>query len=136
MSNWSHVAGIIRVDDIQCLYEDNFNVSNVIKAFLGKEIDFDSPEELWEEYDKNPDNFMPSGSEGSLNSCIYVNPDKSCMAAYVVSVFGDLRDHDDLNSIVEWFKDKVSVLDEVFFSVRNAVIIVEDDHNGIREWHK
>lgn len=136
MSNWSHVAGIIRVDDIQCLYKDDFNVSNIIKAFIGKEIDLDSPEELWEEYDNNPDDFMPSGSEGSLNSCIHVNPDKSCMAAYVVSVFGDLRDHDDPDGIVEWFKNKVSGLDEVFYGVRNAVILVNNEYNGIREWHK
>ena len=126
MSNWTHVAGIIRVD--------GFRVSTGTEpdwdSILGKELQYEDDNKIWIEAENHPELFMPLGSEGSLTKTIWANPDKSCIAAYTVSIFGDLRDHDDPDAIIKWFKDKCSKL-----FVRQASIEVKNERNGIRTWH-
>lgn len=123
MSNWTHVAGIARIDGIM----PNGDTDAFAKHF-GKEC-------LWEDGDfddafKHPDDYLPMGSEGSLHMSVWVNPDPHCLAAYTVSIFGDLRDHHDPDEIVEWFKKKLEGL-----WVRNACIVVENERSGRRCWN-
>lgn len=120
MSVWTHIAGIIRVDDIRFTDEiPNFDI------IFGKEWTFD---DLWnstpvyDDFETNPETFMPSGSEGSLTKSVWVNPDRSEMGAYTISIFGDLRDYDTPEKIVEWFKERCN---EVW--VRQAIISVETE---------
>lgn len=61
------------------------------------------------------------GSEGSLRSQLWVNPDKHAMAAYTLMIFGDMRDYDTPQEIIDWFKKKVFGIP----LVRQAVITVE-----------
>lgn len=120
MSNWTHVAGIIRIDAIRCMEEKiDFD------ALIGKEYDWESCHDTW----INPEEYMPMGSEGSLDKHIWINPDKSCVAAYTVSIFGDLRDHDDPQEIIDWFK---SICNKCW--VRNATIVAENERNGTLSW--
>lgn len=121
MSNWTHVAGIIRIDEIRFKPDDVIDFDECI----GKELRFDDPIELWKEADEHPEKFMPLGSEGSLQKHVWINPDVSHLAAYTVSVFGDLRDHDDVQGIIDWFKGLCSK-----FCVRNAVITVDNEWFG------
>ena len=124
MSNWTHVAGIIRVDSIRFLYGDiDFDKE------IGKECTWDSEDEVWKEFEEYPERFMPAGSEGTLRKVVWDNPNKSSMAAYTISIFGDLRDHDSPDEIVEWFKD---ICEE--FDVRNATITVYNELYGKRAW--
>lgn len=53
---------------------------------------------------------------------VWTNPDKQALSAYTVSIFGDLRDDDDPDAIVEWFKYKCRKLD-----VRQACITVNNE---------
>lgn len=105
MSNWTHVAGIIRIDDLG-------------KCFGGKPLNFAKIIEP-----------LPSGSEGSLKMAIWKNPDKSCAFSYVVSIFGDLRDHHSADEIVEWFKETCTKL-----AVRDAAITAQNEWNGTVNW--
>ena len=116
MSNWTHVAGIIRVDGIAKLDFDEV---------IGKECLWESPEEVWDDAEENPDKYLPMGSEGSLQKSIWENPDKECLASHTVSIFGDLRDHHSTSDIIEWFKEKCKSL-----WVRNAVITVQNEYYG------
>lgn len=116
MSNWTHVAGIIRVDGMA---EQDFD------EIIGKECLWGSPSEVWEDVRKNPNKYLPMGSEGSLHKSIWENPDKSCLASYTISIFGDLRDHYSTTEIIEWFKSKCKEL-----WVRNAVITVYNELYG------
>lgn len=116
MSNWTHVAGIIRVDGMA---EQDFD------EIIGKECLWGSPREVWEDVEANPDKYLPMGSEGSLHKSIWENPDKDCLAAYTISIFGDLRDHYSTSEIIEWFKSKCKEL-----WVRNAVITVYNELYG------
>lgn len=127
MSNWTHVAGIIRVDGLRCL-DDVLGEPN-FDEIIGKECLWESPKEVWDDADDNPDKYLPMGSEGSLQKSIWINPDKDCMDSYTISIFGDLRNHDNVKEIIDWFKEKCKKL-----WVRNAVITVENEWYGIETW--
>ena len=121
MSNWTHVAGIIRVNAFR--FDDN--ITKDFDKIIGKECLWDSPTEVWDDADDNPDKYLPMGSEGSLQKSIWINPDKHSMDSYTISIFGDLRDHDNVKEIIDWFKEKCKQL-----WVRNAVITVENEYYG------
>ena len=127
MSNWTHVAGVIRVDGLRCL-DDVLGEPN-FDEIIGKECLWDSPTEVWHDADDNPDKYLPMGSEGSLQKSIWINPDKQSMDSYTISIFGDLRDHDNVKEIIDWFKEKCKKL-----WVRNAVITVENEWYGTETW--
>ncbi len=113
MSIWTHVAAVIRVDCFRYPNEDRFNFDN----FVGKEIHFKDDEEKWDYAEEHKDEFMPFGSEGGLTKVIWENPDKNAVPSYTITIFGDLRDYNELDEIIEWFK---RVCDK--FHIRQACI--------------
>ena len=121
MSVWTHVAGVVRIDAIR------FDPNDIpdFDSIFGKEWTFD---DMWDdthvytEFEENPNMFMPSGSEGSLQKSAWINPDRNCIASYVVTIFGDLRDYDTPNEIIEWFKECCEKV-----SVRQAIITVKTE---------
>ena len=115
MSQWTHVAGIVRIDDFP--FTKNTDWLN----HFGKELHFDSPGSDWKDAHEHPENYLPLGSEGSLQSSLWKNPDSHHLAAYAIMIFGDLRDYDTPQEIIVWFKKKVSDIP----MVRQAVISVE-----------
>jgi hypothetical protein len=124
MSNWTHVAGVVRIDNIEHLC-GKLNFSNV----FGKECLWDSSELTWNDASNNPEKYLPMGSEGSLQMSVWENPDKHCASAYVVNIFGDLRDHDNPQEIIDWFKSRIQNL-----WIRQAVITVDNEWNGTLTW--
>ena len=80
---------------------------------------------MWDDAADNADKYLPMGSDGSLQESIWINPDKHSMDSYTISIFGDLRDHDNVKEIIDWFKEKCKKL-----WVRNAVITVENEYYG------
>lgn len=117
MSNWTHVAAIFRIDS----FSHNLNFTEI----FGKELNYNDPMDKWEEAEVHPEQFLPLGSEGSLNMSVWENPNASCVASYTVSVFGDLRSHDSIDEIIKWF-DKHC--DAVW--IRQAVITVYNEYYG------
>lgn len=114
MSAWTHVAAVFRIDGIR----DKKNIGPLGNVkwdkITGRTIyDCDwltedtyekrRMKDDWDAYSKHPNRFVPTGSEGSLQRLVWINPDKSSMAAYTVTVFGDLRDYDDHEAIHKWF---------------------------------
>jgi hypothetical protein len=126
MSNWTHVAGIIRVDRIRV---DDDAEELDFDEILGKECLSDSSRKVWDDALKNPDKYMPMGSEGSLQKNVWVNPNKGHVDSYTVSIFGDLRDHDNISEIIDWFIEKCNLL-----WVRSAVITVENEWYGTKTY--
>ena len=120
MSNWTHVAAIFRVDYCH-LYDHKPDFSKI----FGQELDYYSAREIFFEADKHPEKFLPFGSEGSLKMSVWENPDRYCLAAYTVSVFGDLRDHYSIEEIMNWFDEKCKLI-----SIRQAVITVSNEYYG------
>ena len=100
------------------------------KIVLINDIRFKSRRGIdWNEVEQDPDSFLPFGSEGSLKMDVIINPNLSSVAAYVVVIWGDLRDHDDTDAIVKWFKGKLKDL-----YVRQACITVSNEQNGQKFW--
>lgn len=130
MSVWTHVAAVFRIDSpkvgmdgprINGYVEPKWDKITGRAIYNGGWLTEDSYEKQrmrrdWDDYHENPEQFMPTGSEGSLQRLVWVNPDRSCAARYTVTVFGDLRDYDDHEAIHEWF---VGVCKKCF--IRQAV---------------
>lgn len=126
MSNWTHVAGVIRVDYMK--WDDIPELD--FDELLGKECLWDSGYEVFEDSDKHPELYLPMGSEGSLQKSVWVDPDDSHIPRYTVSIFGDLRDHDSCDEIIEWFKNKCKLIG----SVRQATITVDNEYYGTKSY--
>lgn len=123
MSNWTHVAAIFRIDSMRL---KSYPRPNFTKIF-GKELNYYDAEEVWDDAEAKPKEFLPYGSEGSLTMSVWENPNRSSVAAYTVSIFGDLRDHNDVGEIIRWFDEKCEMLD-----IRQAVITVDNERYGMR----
>lgn len=118
MSYWTHVAAIFRVDCIRAIMpEPDFD------ELFGRECLWESPEETWDDTTEHPDRYLPMGSEGSLEKSVWINPDRSYMASYTVSVFGDLRDVSEPDGIERWFRDCCSKV-----WIRQAVCQIECEY--------
>ena len=122
MSVWTHVAGIIRVDSFREL-EGDLDFTEI----FGKELKY--ADSNFSDAYNHTDKYLPFGSEGSLKITIWDNPDKFQMAAYPVSIFGDLRDYDEPEKIIGWFKDKCSKL-----LIRDAVITARSSDSEPITW--
>lgn len=125
MSNWTHVAAIARIDHILCFSPEELD----FEKLFGKTVNYGSPYELFVEALEHPDSFLPYGSEGSLEMSVWTNPSPEDVTRYTVSIFGDLRDHDDPESVVRWFRKKLKWL-----LVRQASIIAQNERNGTASW--
>lgn len=114
MSTWTHVAAIFRIDAVKGFLGPQSK--DDIKMVLGPIARFNGLEEDWDACT------LPLGSEGSLEYDIWENENHHMIDAFTVSVFGDLRDYYETESIEEWFNSLCSK-----FMVRQAVCIAETE---------
>ena len=103
MSIWTHVAAIIRIDNLGINPPD-----------IGTKASWETfSEEKWREVLSLSDDecdaecykiksTRPCGSEGSLDASLWVNPNKGRMPNYMVTIWGDLRDYKDFDEIIEY----------------------------------
>lgn len=121
MSIWTHAAGIIRIDHLRSLdIRPTPDFDNIFKKFIYTDnLDISELRKAAEECN------MPTGSEGSLDYKVIENPNENDICAYIVVIFGDLRDFgkDDVNKIKEWWKDTLSKFD----MVRQAVLQIQPE---------
>lgn len=94
MSKWTHVSGVIRIDDFSFISRRKRNTSKTVEKIIG-------PMCLFEKW--NNDSKLPTGSEGSIAYKVIQDKDESSLARFTVVFYGDLRDYDDLQEIKEWF---------------------------------
>lgn len=125
MSNWTHVAAVVRIDSLR-LYDDEPNFAD----HFGHEVKWEDDMSVWDDAERNPEKYLPMGSEGSLQMSVWINPNRSHLDAYTVTIFGDLRDHDSPDSIIQWFRRKCENI-----MVRNATIEVANELNGVKTWN-
>ena len=111
MSQWTHIAGTIRIDCV-----DHEEVKEQIHNVLGQ---------TWQYGDNvDPDTeYVPYGSEGSIQYTITENPDEYSITAFVVTFYGDLRDYDNDAKIIAWFE---KVCDA--FYIRQATITIDVEY--------
>ena len=114
MSQWTHVCGCIRYDALR-MAGMPYNTLCEIKKLVGNQVTFDDPKDKWDACN------VPCGSEGSIQFVFWSNPHLTSLAAFTVSVFGDLRDFgkEDVPKIKEWFE---RITKGKGIIVRNAIL--------------
>ena len=89
MSVWTHVCGSIRFDGIAGLTPE---------PDCGIPYTFDDDEVQWSKCN------IPCGSEGSLTISVWNNPYESSLASKTISIFGDLREYQNEQEIIDYFE--------------------------------
>lgn len=118
MSIWTHVAAIIRIDSIKG-FDIGPQSKEELEKVLGPVAEFDGTDEEWNACT------LPCGSEGSLQYVIWENEDEHCVSAFTVSVFGDLRNYDETESIEKWFNEFCGKFSGL---IRQAVCLAEVEY--------
>jgi len=116
MSQWTHLAGIIRLDNLGAgmvrlpTARKNEKIKQAVVKALGNTCDYDSLEAAWQCCT------VPSGSEGSLQYKVLPNSDSdedihALSWGYAV-IWADLRDRgsEDVPEIEKWFQDSLAKL--------------------------
>jgi hypothetical protein len=112
MSQWTHVAGCIRIDHfIGDLNPDVFR--NDIKKSFGNTCDFYDNRSVWDCCN------VPCGSEGSIQYDMSEISDDS-LEWGLIYIWGDLRDYTDYQEIYRWIKKSCEP-----FIVRQCAVEVE-----------
>lgn len=116
MSIWTHVSAILRIDDMS-VYGDN--PTNWSKVFI---------ESTYGHWNENCN--LPKGSEGSLNVNISAIEEEGIEYMKTVSIFGDLRDYEDILGIRDWW---VNIRDQLpkDCDIRQGILLA-DCENGKR----
>jgi hypothetical protein len=127
MSVWTHVAATARIDWLYPIFEEELD----FEKLFGKTCRYDSPHEVWQDWDAHPESYLPGGSEGTLEMNVWTSPDPCMAARYTVTIFGDLRDYDDADGIVQWFRE---IIERKDIGVRQAVITAETEFDDIVSW--
>lgn len=104
MSVWTHVLGSIRFDGLS-------GIDPVPDC--GKTCTWEDDETAWNECN------VPCGSEGSLIISMWESPPDSGRDTYVATIFGDLRDYDDDQSIIDYFNNITNgrSINQAFFTI-------------------
>ena len=142
MSEWTHVAGMIRVDSMCYEHEKDARwlelnrKENILEEILGpvlvwKEDDHELKE--WKRISKVCK--LPRGSEGSIQYKIITNFDTESVTAFDIAIWGDLRSFgvDETHNIQRWFYNLCSELEENkdFTCVRMGVIYLTGSAGNI-----
>ena len=143
MSQWTHVAGVIRIDGFPFLAGLTPKQEEAqIRKMIGNTCDFEDGDEKWEACT------VPCGSEGSIQYGFCHSPQDeveqvgvvrvqcASIVRSVVAIWGDLRDFSDREKIVEWFKTVLAQFNKDnpentgSFSIRDALLTIQIEYKG------
>jgi len=110
MRIWTHINASIRLD--------NTHFDEKYKPNLGPSTD-----SIYENGDKEYDGIIPCGSEGSLKYNIWYGKGEGNVADCTVSIFGDLRDYDNVEEILNYFTNITKGK-----SVRSGILEIDLPH--------
>ena len=117
MSQWTHVCGCIRIDSL-----NHKTMKDLIRNAMGETLYYSSSMLKWEEAEEHPERYTPMGSEGGIEYDIWENPNHNHLDAYVVTIWGDLRDYNDVQEIADWFN---KIIYNSNFLIRDAVLSID-----------
>lgn len=121
MSSWIHVSGVFNIDGVRNLTDEERKMSfeKLMDVKLGKEVSFD---DIWlheTEIESHTEEYLPLGSEGSLQKSICFDNVVDSINIGAITIFGNLRDRYNVDEYIEWFKKKCEL-----FWIRQAVVTV------------
>lgn len=117
MSVWTHVNGVVRLNDYSFLSSKR-NTRKDVEKIIG-------PMCLFHNWNKNTK--LPLGSEGSVEYKVIQSTEESNLARFNIIFWGDLRDYDDLNEIIQWFNNLKKEIEskDTFMQYRDAILSCE-----------
>lgn len=107
MSQWTHVAGVVRVDSPWGIILQPDRTQELLLKIFSK---------------------TPSGSEGPAHVGVTKTRAYNSMSWGYVSITGDLRDFEDARGIVDWFERCLARLEEAKLMVRDAVLSIDIEY--------
>ena len=127
MSQWTHIAGIVRIDAIM---QDHTTVKPHVKECFGNTVSFDDKSEVWDKCT------VPYGSEGSLQYDIVYSGHQDLEGTIktasfswgTVQIWGDLRDYDNHEEIYKWLVKVSSKLKERHLYIRDIIVKVRVEY--------
>jgi len=138
MSQWTHVAGAVRIDcwNFEPGWEKKQKKEKErIEKMFGIPCKFstvqgESDEELIERWGKEYRLCnVPCGEEGSVLWEFTRTGSSSDISRGIVSIWGDLRDYDNEDEIIKWFKSVIKKFsaghNKYGFDIRDAVLSIE-----------
>ena len=133
MSQWTHVAGIIRIDSMMELLGPGLDMTRqILLQRLGFAWDYDDlgNELVNDVVDNSP---VPFGSEGSVQyDIVKTRPEegigKHCLSWGYIAIHGDLRDFDDPNQIYEWLFNALSTINDDGMGFRQAIVTIDVEY--------
>lgn len=142
MSEWTHVAGMIRVDSMCYEHEkdarwlERNRKENILEGILGPILIWKDGDEGYKEWKRiSKVCKLPRGSEGSIEYKIITNFDTESITAFDIAIWGDLRDFgvDETHNIQRWFYNLCAELEEnkEFHGVRMGVIYLTGNAGNI-----
>lgn len=130
-SVWTHVNASIRIDAYRSTLGEHSPLNDLDKVVTYRDI-----MQAHKQKRELPKTKLPMGSEGSLNYILYQDTDLSVTSAYVLVIFGDLRDYNNTQEIIDYIntisKNWIirSGLIEVTVSDRGTSIWAYDDNEN------
>lgn len=140
MSQWTHVAGVIRIDGMPSLVGLNQEQERAeIQRMIGNTCGSYDDASKWDACN------VPCGSEGSLQyGYSFYGHDEvvsgflasSSLSRGAITIWGDLRDYDDENEIIEWFKGIMAKFQPKHpenkgnFGIRDALLSIRVEGRG------
>ncbi len=125
MSQWTHVAGIIRIDSmVAVMSRGPDSTEDNLRRRLGEIWNYDS------DYIPTSNESTPSGSEGSIQYDIVKTGNKHSLSWGHIVIWGDLRDFDDPNEIYDWLGNSLVTIHEGGISIRDIIVSIVVEHSN------
>ena len=123
MSQWTHVAGIIRIDSmVAVMSRGPDSTEDNLRRRLGEIWNYDS------DYIPTSNESTPSGSEGSIQYDIVKTGNEHSLSWGHIVIWGDLRDFDDPNEIYDWLLNSLATINEDGMGFRDVAISIDVEY--------
>ena len=134
MSQWTHVAGIIRIDSLVDLLGGPDTTERMLRDRLGYTWDYDDLGNRAREIHID-NSHVPCGSEGSVQYKIVKTRPETGSGEHSLSwghiaIYGDLRDFDDPNEIYNWLGNALVDVNKDGISIRDIIVSIVVEYSN------
>ena len=113
MSQWTHVAGMVRIDTLDGIVVRRDTIDTLRRIIIASNL--------------------PTGSEGSLHPAGLQTREHTSFSWGHIAIWGDLRDYGDarqVEELCEWFGRLTQALLDEHYIIRQAILQVEVERVG------
>jgi hypothetical protein len=136
MSLWTHATGVIRVDGLPFSPFEQYTVEKLAE-FIGESFPFKKIHKIATDAYNNDEPYinpldnctLPYGSEGSVDYVIHEY--NTGMPWAVVTFWGDLRDYDSPEEVIDWAKNLLDKLESSDYYVRQFCFTVSNEQKTL-----